>query len=190
MSGILLHLHFKPDKIIFRVTFFLEGNFKLNIFFLVISLSLTSPTSLSDCKSLTIKREAMIHCCHLSLPGVWRGAALHFQLRSLLKANLSQNLKTSSLPISQKPISALCQRLTVDASFYTPKAGEVRRYIRIWILGLYPLSTNLVSWFALSPSNKGYRLGVRRFWMGNPFGVRQTRRMKPKTFSIWKDSIK
>ena len=33
MSGILLHLHFKPDKIIFRVTFFLEGNFKLNIFF-------------------------------------------------------------------------------------------------------------------------------------------------------------
>lgn len=89
MSGILLHLHFKPDKIIFRVTFFLEGNFKLNIFFLVISLSLTSPTSLSDCKSLTIKREAMIHRCHLSLPGVWRGCAFPAQVYTYRKSFLS-----------------------------------------------------------------------------------------------------
>ena len=81
MSGILLHLHFKPDKIIFRVTFFLEGNFKLNIFFLVISLSLTSPTSLSDCKSLAIQREATI------FPSLVCGEALHFQLRSIRREN-------------------------------------------------------------------------------------------------------
>lgn len=122
MSGILLHLHFKPDKIIFRVTFFLEGNFKLNIFFLVISLSLTSPTSLSDCKSLTIKREAMIHCCRRFLPGMWREVQLCISNSGLyLQKIFCKHLKISSLPISHKLICALCQMLTVDASSHTPR---------------------------------------------------------------------
>ena len=61
------------------------------IFFsLVISLSLSSPTSLLDCKSLAIKRKAMRHCCHRSLPGLRRGSALHFQLRARLTGNLLQ----------------------------------------------------------------------------------------------------
>lgn len=72
------------------LTFFLEGNFKLNIFFLVISLSLSSPTSRSDCKSLSIRSEARIPSYQLSLPGVWGGSVLHCQVRSTLTENLLQ----------------------------------------------------------------------------------------------------
>lgn len=83
MSGILLHLHFKPDKIIFWVTFFLEGNFKLNIFPLVISLSLSRPTSLSDCKSPDSRSELLSRVA-VVLPLVCGGSALHCQPRTLV----------------------------------------------------------------------------------------------------------
>lgn len=122
MSGILLHLHFKPDKIIFRVTFFLEGNFKLNIFFpCYLSLSLSSPTSLSDCKSLTIKREAMIHCCHISLPGMWRGSALHFQLRSRLTENLLQAPSNIFIARISQVDHGFLQNTASDVSYHAPK---------------------------------------------------------------------
>lgn len=117
------------------LTFFLEGNFKLSIFFLVISFSLSSPTSLSDCKSPNIKREATIHCYHLSLPGLQRGSALHFQVRPILTENLLQAPWNIFIAQISHVDGCFCQMLPVDASYLVPKEGEVKRYIHIWVSG-------------------------------------------------------
>lgn len=96
------------------LTFFLEGNFKLNIFFLVISLSLSSPTSHSDCKSLSIRSETRIPCYHLP-PLVCGKARLRIAESGLhLQKIFHKHLKITLLPISHKSIVAFCQVLPVS----------------------------------------------------------------------------
>lgn len=70
--------------------FFLEGNFKLNIFCLVISLSLSlsRPTSLSDCKSHPIKRKRPQSTAAIFPSPMCRGSALRSPPRSILAENL------------------------------------------------------------------------------------------------------
>lgn len=108
------------------LTFFLEGNFKLNIFFLVISLSLSSPTSHSDCKSLSIRSETRIPCYHLP-PLVCGKARLRIAESGLhLQKIFSQTSQNNFIAhISQ------VHRCFLPGVTSVPKEGEVKRDIRI-----------------------------------------------------------
>lgn len=148
MSGILLHLHFKPDKIIFRVTFFLEGNFKLNTFFPLLSLS-PFPVQLHfQIANHSLSRERQ-RCSVAIVPSlVWEEVQLCISSSGVDSQEIfSKHFQISSSPVSHKVIMAFCQVPTSDISYHAPQKLRQRN---IFILGFHGSTLYLCSLFLTS----------------------------------------
>lgn len=75
MSEIVLHLHFKPDKIIFRVTFFPWRQLQIEYFLpCYLSLPLSFQANFTFRLQITPyqEKETTIHSCHLPFSNVQR----------------------------------------------------------------------------------------------------------------------
>lgn len=138
MSGILLHLHFKHDKIIFRFDIFSLKATSNWVFFSLLSLSSFPVQRHSQIANHPISKERQRSTVTIFPSLACREAQLCISKSGLY---LTENVLQAPMNIFIAQISQVdgcfCQMLPVDASYLAPKEGEVKRYIYIWVSGLH-----------------------------------------------------
>lgn len=169
MSEIVLHLHFKPDKIIFRVTFFPWRQLQIEYFLpCYLSLPLSFQANFTFRLQITLYQERPQSTAAIFSSPTCRGRPGSASPTQVYPRRESSPAVWNIFiaRISEADHGVLPDASEWNGSCYTPKEGKAERQASVCISGMH------LSSMALAPSilcNTGDRVGCSTFCLRNLF---------------------